>query len=499
MTSVSTDDPITKSSRRVESRGIEHIPPDERRGKFLHLGAMWSGLILNVQVVVYGALLVSLGLNPWQCLLAVLIGNLTWILTGLCSLPGPAAGQTAFAISRASFGRNGNRPIAFFNWLMQVGYEVLDLILMVLAVTALLELAHVHVTTPVKVAVAIVLSIAQGILPVFGHAAITRVLRLLIVPCAALFLILAYLTAHRLHLQDSAPAGWAAFLGGIALSASAGGLGWTPNAADYSRYLPAGTSTRGITVSVALGGAIPQILLMLLGVGVALVSAAATDPISGLTGAYPTWFVVIYLLLLIVQMGSLNAFDLYSSGVTLQAIGLKVARWHAVVIDGVVCTAISLVVLFSGDVNTYLSDFLLFMIIWFGPWTAIFAIDYFLRRGRYDTASLDSKAGGRYRRPRGFHAPGIIAQGAGMIAAALWINTSVFVGPLAGAGNGIDLSVPAGLLVGGLVYYLLARRSVPAEDGDGQPGGNDHPAARTSEPVISGRDWPVNPLLDDLT
>jgi NCS1 family nucleobase:cation symporter-1 len=463
MSTLVPDDPIAKSSRGVESRGIEHIPADERRGTVAHLGAMWSGLILNVQVVVYGALLVSFGLNPWQCLLAVLIGNLTWIVTGICSLPGPAAGQTTFAISRASFGRNGNRPIAFFNWVMQVGYEVLDLVLMVLAVTSLLDLAGVHVNTTAKVALAVALSIAQSVLPVFGHAAITKVLRLLIVPCAALFLVLAYLTAERLHLPSSATAGWGAFLGAVALSASASGLGWTPNAADFSRYLPATTSRRGIAVSVALGGAIPQVLLMLLGVGVAFVSSAAADPISGLTGAYPSWFVVLYLLLLIVQLGSINAFDLYSSGVTLQAIGLNVKRWQAVVIDGAVSTVIALVVIFSGDINTYLSNFLLFMIIWFGPWSAIFAVDYFLRRGRYDTASLDSAPGGRYRRPGGLHSPGVIAQVAGMVAAALWINTSVFIGPLSAAGNGIDLSVPAGLLVGGIVYYLLARRSVAAE------------------------------------
>lgn len=463
MATLIPDDPIAKSSRGVESRGIEHIPAQERRGTIAHLGTMWSGLILNVQVVVYGALLVSFGLNPWQCVMAVLIGNLTWIATGICSLPGPAAGQTTFAISRACFGRNGNRPIAFFNWLMQVGYEILGLVLMVLAVTSLLGLAGVRVDTSSKVVLAVGLSVAQSVLPVFGHAAITRVLRLLVVPCAGLFLVLAYLTAERLHVPSSAPASWAAFLGGIALSASASGLGWTPNAADFSRYLPATTSRRGIAVSVALGGAIPQILLMLLGIGVAFVSSAATDPISGLTGAYPGWFVALYLLLLIVQLGAINAFDLYSSGVTLQAIGLNVKLWQAVVIDGVVCTVLTLVVIFSGNVNTYLSNFLLFMLIWFAPWTAIFAVDYFLRRAHYDRASLDSTGMGRYRRPGGVHMPGVVAQLAGMAAAALWIDTSVFVGPLAQAGNGIDLSVPAGLLVGGVVYYLLARRSVAAE------------------------------------
>src|SRR5437588_474098 len=82
----------------------------------------------------------------------------------------------------------------------------------------------------------------QGVLPIIGHAAITRVLRMLIIPFGALFLTLAWLTAGRLHLEVTPPADWAVFLGGIALAASGSGLGWAPNAADYSRYLPSGVS-----------------------------------------------------------------------------------------------------------------------------------------------------------------------------------------------------------------------------------------------------------------
>jgi NCS1 family nucleobase:cation symporter-1 len=447
----------------IEARGIDHIPPSERRGSPWQLGAMWSGVVLNVQVVVYGALLVVFGLSPWQCVAAIAIGSLTWIFAGLASLAGPAAGTTAFTVTRAPFGRNGARPLAAFNWIMQVGYEVLDLVLMVLAVSALLGMAGVHVGRPLQIALIVALSVGQSLLPLVGHAAITRALHALVVPFAAVFVILAWLTASRLHLHDSAPAGWAAFLGGIALAASGSGLGWAPNAPDYSRYLPVSASRAKIVAAVTLGGGIPQALLMLLGVGVAFVAPDASDPVGGLQGHYPSWFLVLFLLLLTGQMGALNAVDLYSSGVTLQAAGLKVARWQAVVLDGVICTVIWIVVVFSGSFNTFLSNFLLFMIVWFAPWTAILIVDYLLRRGRYDIASLDSVPGGRYIRRGGVHRPGVIAQALGMAASLLWIDTSVFTGPLSRAGNGIDLSVPAGLIVGGLAYLGLAARGVRAE------------------------------------
>ena len=262
-------------------------------------------------------------------------------------------------------------------------------------------------------------SVVQGLLPLLGHAAITRVLRFLVIPFAAVFIIMAALTAGKLHLTSAHPATWAVFLGGIALSASASGLGWTANAADFSRYLPAQTGKVRRALGVTLGGGIPQTLLMLLGAAVAFVAPAASNPISGLTGAYPTWFLVIFFLLLLVQMAAVNGFNLYSSGVTLQAIGVRVARWQAVIIDCGVCIVLGMVVVFSGNFNTFLSDFLLFMIVWFAPWSAIFVLDYLLRRGRYDIESLTQNKGGLYRRPGGVFLPGVTAQLAGMIASAM--------------------------------------------------------------------------------
>ncbi|WP_433278300.1 purine-cytosine permease family protein [Pseudonocardia xinjiangensis] len=444
----------------VEKRGIEHIPDGERHGTARQTGLMWSGVVLNVQVVVYGALLVGFGLTWWQCLLAVVVGNLTWLVTGLCSLAGPAAGTTTFTINRAPFGRHGNRPIAFFNWVMQLGYEVLDMVLMTFAVVALLSLAGFRLSTGGTIAVVLVLAVVQSVLPVIGHAAVSRVLRTLVLPFAALFVVLAWLTAGHLTVAPREPAGWAVFLGGVALAASASGLGWSPNAADYSRYLPRSTSRGRLVASVALGGAVPQSLLMLLGVGVGLVVPAASDPISGLPAAFPLWFVVPYLVLLIVQMLALNAVDLYSSGVTLQAIGVRIGRWQAVVLDGAICTVVTLAVVFSGDFSRILSDFLLFMIVWFAPWAAVFVVDYLLRDGRYDLRRLADDGPVGDDRDRGFGTAGLVAQVAGMAAATLWLHTSVYAGPLASATGGLDLSAPAGLAVGGLVYLLLARRTV---------------------------------------
>jgi purine-cytosine permease-like protein len=50
-----------------------------------------------------------------------------------------------------------------------------------------------------------------------------------------------------------------------------------------------------------------------------------------------------------------------------------------------------------------------------------------------------------------------------MLVAVLWIHTTVFTGPLAAATGGLDLSAPAGFLVAGALYLILARNRVRAE------------------------------------
>jgi NCS1 family nucleobase:cation symporter-1 len=86
-----------------------------------------------VEYVVYGALIISFGLSFWQATLVIVIGNLSYLITGIGSLQGPAAGTWVFAISRAPFGPRGARLVSIFNWMTQVGYETEGLALVVLA------------------------------------------------------------------------------------------------------------------------------------------------------------------------------------------------------------------------------------------------------------------------------------------------------------------------------------------------------------------------------
>ena len=96
--------------------------------------------------------------------------------------------------------------------------------------------------------------------------------------------------------------------------------------------------------------------------------------------AIPAWFVVVFLLFAVVQLFGINSLDMYSSGVTLQAIGVPVKRYQAVLIDCVVAFGITMWAIFSGSFTEYLSDFVDLVIVWIAPWSAIFLVDWALRR-----------------------------------------------------------------------------------------------------------------------
>jgi NCS1 nucleoside transporter family len=449
----------------VEAHGIDLIPDSERHGRPRDLFGMWLGGNLNVFYVVNGAVVISMGLSFTQSLLAIVLGNLAFLAVGFTSLQGPRTGTSTFAVSRASYGPNGGRLLALFNWVTCVGFEASGLALVVLAALAICEKAGLGASAWLKIVLILVATAIQAVLPMLGHRAILLAQRRLAWLSTIVFIVMAILAGPKVHLGHLAHgSGWAPVTWAIALVASAGGLSWANTGSDYSRYLNRSASPRKVFWYAAVGGFLPAVLLEVLGAAIASATSSASDPIGGIPAVLPGWVAVPYLIFAIVTLLAVNTLDLYSSGLTLQAAGLKLARWHCVVIDTAICTALCFLVIFSGQFNTYYTDFLGLLIIWLAPWLAIYVVDALLRRQRYDAAALvDTSRQGRYWRNGGLFLPGIAAQLLGMAASALWISSAAFVGPLSTAAGGSDFSVFTGLGVGGLAYWLLARRAVAQE------------------------------------
>lgn len=468
----------------AEARGIEFVPHAERNGKPSQIRWMWSGAVFNVQYVAFGALIpLLMGLSFTQTVIVILIGNLSWFAAGAASLPGPAAGSTAFVAQRAAFGLRGAKLPTAFNWVTQILFEISSFVMAVLALLALAKQFGIEDTATVKIVTLVIAAGIQFVLPALGHQTLVKTLNILVLPFALSFIVMAVLAAPQVQIFGSEGASLIGMTQGLAFVFALAGFSWMANAADYTRYLPSTTSRWSITWNVAVGGGVPMSLLMILGAAVSTISEESADPIGGLPSLFPAWFVVPYLVFAAVQLFALTSIDLYSSGVTLQALGIKVSRLTAIAVDLVLCSAVSAVAIFSDSVYTLIANLLLFVMVWLAAWGGIFIADYALRRGRYDVKSLFASAGGVYWGKDGFNYPGLIALGSGFVVSLCWVNTSVFVGPISQATGGTDFSTVAGFLVGGGVYYALARNKIGEDSRTKSAAGPEMSATQDSKPV----------------
>ncbi len=458
---------------KIEQRGIDLIPDAEREMRPSGLFWLWSGAVFNVEFFFYGTLIMFFGLSVPQAVAVILIGNLFYAFLGLASLQGPQTGTTAFMVSRAPFGQNGNRMVALFNWITQVGFEIEGIYFVVATVILLFSLHGTTLNTAARIVVIIIAALVQMIVPLLGHATISKVLRWLAYVFIVFFAVLAGFTFNKLHLSTFhvKPVSFAVWTTALVVIISVGGLGWTENGNDYSRYLPRTTPMSRTFWAATLGGAIPSILLELLGVFAFTITSKTVGIAQiGVPQTFPSWFVTPFLIFAIFQLLAINTIDMYSSGVTLQALGVPVRRWGAVIIDTVVCAVITGIILFHGNFYKDFSGFLLYIVVWLAPWFAILITDWLLRRRRYDPLSLRSARDGIYWRNGGIHWPAVIAQVVGMVAALMWINAlgdfPSYLGPISNhfpGLSGADFSWAIGIVVASLLYWILAGRSVRRE------------------------------------
>ncbi|WP_436521317.1 purine-cytosine permease family protein [Actinoplanes sp. HUAS TT8] len=450
----------------IEARGIEHIPDDERHGSPRELFALWAAPNVNYVSLMLGGSLTALGLG-WPAGLAVtVLGNLFWVLIGILAASGTSSGTPSEVVSRTMFGIRGNRVnIAITGWLLCVSYIALNLAAAALAAFALAGVLGWDPGTPGQVVLVIAIAVVTLTLSVYGHATITRLYQPFSVVLAGAFAILGgFILAHtNWDWRPAEPlhgtALVATWMAGIAIIAS-GPLSYL-NSADFARYLPHDTPARSVAGWTFLGAFLPSTIISGLGVLAGTVIDMA-DPQTTLRAVLPGWFYPIFLLTVVLGLIANNAMTAYSSGLALQALGVRLRRSISVLLDGTVGILVTLYALFlSDDFLDTVSQALQLSIVVVGPSVAVYLADLLLRRNRYDGVALgDERAGSPYWYSGGVNWHGTAALLAGMLAAALCVDTDLYLGPVAKALAGIDLSLPVGIVVAGGLYALLMRNRV---------------------------------------
>jgi purine-cytosine permease-like protein len=454
----------------LERRGFEHIPDGERHMTVRDTAYFWVGTNANLFFVSVGVIAIELGLTVWAALVAVLLGTLLFAAVAVSSIGGVRAGLPTMTLSRAAFGPRGNLPHTALTWAALVAFESINCIFGVYALLALMaQVGWDEAGAVGKVLATLVVLGTSAAIAVYGHATLVYLQRFFAV--ALTVVLIAVLVYGAGDVDWSARAGGdlqgdlttghvvAGILAAGAVIAS-GPVSYLFNASDFVRYLPSATSSRTIFWTVFLSSGVIALFLSVMGVLLAA-RGDMSDPIAGVEPFVPGWLFVLFILAAVGGSIANNVVAYYSSGLCLQSIGLPLKRYQTTALDTVVSAAIVLYILFVRDFTSVLHDFVALLVVWLGPFGAVWITDGLMRRWRYDPGEIhDVGAGGRYWGWHGFNLRGTIALLAGVAVCLLTVNAPSLQGPVSGALGGADLTWTLGPLASATLYWALARRTL---------------------------------------
>ena len=445
-----------RKTTTIERRSIDFIPPEERHGSPRSLLYVWFAANTSITAVVTGALFVILGNSALWSIPAIVLGNAVGgFFTSLHSAQGPTLGVPQMIQSRAQFGYYGAILPLLLALMIYVGFYATGLVLGGQAMSTLF-----HIPTQ---AGAIVFALMSTTLAIIGYRHIHRFSHLAAVLSAVVFAILLV----RIVTDGSASASFAAhgfaaapFVLGISLSAS-WQLTFGPYIADYSRYLPANTPKSETIGWTFLGSVLGGSLAMTLGALAAALGGATfgndqVGYLAGLGGAI--WPLV----LLAVICGKLtgNTLSSYGGCMSLATIVTSLTgqdrispRQRAIFVGIISAIALAIALVATKNFLGNFMNFLLFLLYFMTPWSAINLVDYYwVRRERYNVKQFFLPDGEYGRINKG----AFVAYVLGVLIQLPFMNSTLYVGPIADLLGGAEIAWLIGLVVAGGLYYVFS-------------------------------------------
>ena len=469
---------------QIEANGINVITDAERKGHPRDLFWPWFAANISVLGLSYGAFLLAFGISFWQAVIVGLAGIvISFLLCGFIAIAGKRGSAPTMVLSRAAFGVRGNKLPTVISWLLTVGWETILMILATLAIATVFG----HLGWPSGTATKVVAMIVVVALTIFGGVMgfdlIMRMQTAITIVTGVLTIMFIILVAGKIHWSavSALPGGSAeALIGGLVFMMTGFGLGWVNVAADYSRYLPRRSSGTGVAGWTTFGGAVAPVVLLIFGLLLAgsskgLSTAIGADPIGALAVLLPTWFLIPFAIVAVLGLIGGAVLDIYSSGLALLSLGLRVPRYVAALIDGTVMTLGTIYVVFiSGNFFGEFEGFLITLGVPIAAWCGVMLADIALRKRDYAEPELYDPAG-RYGDVRWLQVGVVIVAtvvGWGLVTNtfASWLSWQGYLlGPFglggkSGAWAYANLGVLVALVLGFVVTWLFGRSAVRAQE-----------------------------------
>jgi nucleobase:cation symporter-1, NCS1 family len=476
--------PVTQGEQlrvgTIETHTIDFIPLAERRGKPWHLFTLWFGANSVIVSLVTAAVLVGAGMSFAWSVAAMVIGFvLGGFLAAFHSAQGPQLGIPQMIQSRAQFGYVGGvvpMVIAEVNYLVFFAAGP--------AVVGLLANAvwgwNVYLVT-------VLVTIITFVVALFGYDLSHQLAKYLSVAAVIVFgiltvLVLAHTGISHPTTQNLHGGGFnlGLFLTGVAVTFIYA-AGYAPYIADYSRYLPEGSSTRATAWWTYAGIVISGIWLFVVGAYLTVITGYSADTLGSIvrvSDSFSTVFTALLVIVVIAIQILQCSLSMYAGGNTAISISTSLRR-QAVTVEAnlrtrlwslipfaVVCLVAGLA--YAHSFTSAFTDALGVVLILLIPWSAVNLVDfYFVRKGHYDVAAIFD--------PNGLYGKvslaGSVSFALGFLVELPFANLGFWAGPVAHALDGGDLSWLVGIVVSGTCYLLMTRRERIAQPSlvGGQP------------------------------
>lgn len=449
----------------IESHGIEPIDEREQHGRPSELFWIWFAANLGILGIVYGGILTASGLNLWQSLLVALVAPvLSFLLVGGLSIAGKWGGAPMLTLSRAPFGVRGNLGPVLVSWVSLVGWETISVITAAYALLGLLNLCGLPANTFWTIISLVVIAALVVALGLLGHATLVWIQRAATWIFGLLTLLIVVFLVAKTHWSTllTAPTGsWnTGLLSTLSIIIAGTGISWINTGADYTRYLPRQSKDRAILWWTVCGSTLPLFILIMAGV---LLSSAvkgldsAANPIEVIGSVLPSWMATLYLLTAIGGLIAGADLAIYSSGLNLLSLGVRLKRDKAVLIDGglMIAGAIYVMLIAQNFMNPFIS-FLQLLADGLTTWAAVFLVDMLIRRGYDPQALKQTGPAGRYFYTHGIRWQALVAWFLGILVSVVFTTSPLFNGPLAlGLFRAANLGYPLGFVTSGLIAWLL--------------------------------------------
>ena len=372
----------TDSFGQIERRGVEAIPAAERHGRPRDLAFLWAGAFVNYASLFTASLLTTYyGLGVWDGLVATVIGTVTAaLILGLLSNTGPRSGLPQIIFTRSIFGLRGSYAGAALTLFLAVGWFAVDCVIAAQAGAQLVGGGGRALTFGLVVVIAIV-SVAVA---VYGHQTISVLERYGAIAFAALSGALFVFLAPQFHWGQGPTIAGTDYPGAFVLGAMtcfALVASWFPFASDYSRYLPASSPARSVSFWPAAGVVLPMVLLGIFGLLLPTIDTglAAQQGVLAVVSAHaPPWVAAPFFVFVVLGEIWANYLDVYTAGLVLLAMGVKLQRWQSALGCGILGSALAAYAVLVSDFHIAYEDFLILTYLWAPAWAAVVLLSFFV-------------------------------------------------------------------------------------------------------------------------